>query len=244
MSYKIQLLAFFLLVSSISFAKVYETKSSGAYTDSFTWMNNEAPPLQCHDTLIIKNFVELRNNLILNSGAYLKIDSIGRLCGHHTTLVASKAYLLCLGVLQLDSLQVFGGVVDIKGKGQGVFTESVILKVGGAKMTVSQGGRMAVGSWFECRNPQQDSKIDRLTKSALFSFYPNPVSENAHFTFKNSDLNQVLCIRDINGRLVYQTAIEAPVVWLNFAEFKNGIYFAQLVSNFQILESKVFLISH
>lgn len=227
-----------------SFSKTYTTKRSGPYTDSFTWQNNKGPSLNSHDTLLIQHYVELNNNLVFQSGAFVKIDSSGRLCGHYTTTVESNAYLLCFGVLQLDSLQVFGGLVDIKGKGKGVFTVSVILRILGAKMTTSDRATFAVGPWFVCQNPQRDSKVNPLSTSSLFSIAPNPSSDITNFNFDKSLLNQELCIRDINGRIIYQMNILSEKIKLDLYDWENGVYLVQVVSNARTFQQQIFVVAH
>lgn len=239
---KISFLSIVLVCFSQLYAKVYTSQRSGPYNDSFSWMNNEAPGFNCSDTILIKHKIELNNNLKLKSGAYIKIDSSGRLCGHYTTTVESSAYILCFGVLQLDSLQVFGGVVELKGKSRGVFTESVIIKYTGARMSTSERATFAVGPWFVCQNPQQDSKVNPLSTRALFSIAPNPSSGITNFNFDNSLVNQDLYIRDINGRIIYQTNVISEKIKLDLSELVRGIYLVQIVSDLRTLQQQILVI--
>ena len=243
MSIKFYLIVLLCFISNIGFAKVYQTQRSGAYTDSFSWLNNQAPGLTSSDTILIKDFIDLSNTMTLKSGAYMEIDTGGRLCGHQTATIESGARLISYGILQLDSLQVYGGNVEVKGPGTTIFTRSVILQIAGASFKVS-GSRVSVGPWFVCANPQQDGAVKSFNKKNALPVFPNPCADKIQFQIDPSLINQPLVLYDMNGKIIFETMTSSERMIIDVSQLPNGIYWLQILAKQEAMQQQIISIQH
>lgn len=168
----IYILLFALIAPNGLSAKVYSSIQKGQWSDPYIWANAEAPGNQTGDTVIIRHYIDVRSDLFMNSGAHLKIDSSGGLCGHISLTIYQNASFYKNGSLQIDSLFVKGGYVIFDGPGAAILYRQASLTQSGAYMRV-KGGSFEVGPWFNCTTRPSETSIKQLTEQHI-SVYPNP----------------------------------------------------------------------
>jgi hypothetical protein len=172
------------------------TVASGLWTDDAIWLNGVSPSYKNSDSVIIKHNVELDSSLILDRYAYLRIDSIGHLCGHHNTTVNIGAYLHKYGTLRIDTIFVSGGIVMALLPGDFIMCQGYI----------TLGGNVTVGCYNTCIPWDECFPVIGINEleQNQFSIFPNP--NNGFFTLQT--LNpEVKCITVLNlmGNTVYQS---------------------------------------
>lgn len=174
MSKLIYILLLALIAPNGLSARVYSSIQKGQWSDPYIWANAEAPGNQTGDTVIIRHYIDVRSDLFMNSGAHLKIDSSGGLCGHISLTVYQNASFYKNGSLQIDSLFVKGGYVIFDGPGAAILYRQASLTLSGAYMRV-KGGSFEVGPWFNCTTRPSETGLSR-PENSFVSVYPNPAN--------------------------------------------------------------------
>ena len=162
----------------------------------------------------------------------MKIDSTGGICGHHTITVKSGARITKFGILELDTLNIPGGIATCLATGQVILTCYGIITNGGS-LSVN-GCALAVGPWFSCLMPAYSflAGIEEMNSNSSVVFYPNPSDGNFTFEYKLSSSKATLKIIDLLGEAVYSQTIEDSEgsLAIKISEFGKGIYFWEIIS--------------
>jgi hypothetical protein len=218
--------AMYCSMTCVSNATTWTTISNGFWESGSIWNGGIVPPHTSSDTFLIKHPIVLENNLFLNSGALLKIDSTGGLCGHHNISVFTGAKILKYGILELDSLRIPGGIVTCRATGGVVLTLAAIISNGGS-LSVS-GCSFSVGPWFNCIQPEYHFAIG-ITENEFFSkvkIFPNP--GNGKFEISGIDLPESLALTlfDLLGRKVFSAVLSFSEENLaaDVSNLEDGIY--------------------
>ena len=156
-------------------ATTWQTAGQGYWNSGFVWVGGVVPPYSSADTFYINHPIVIGDQITLLSGAYLRIDTSGGICGHERLNLNTNATLHNHGILELDTLKVPGGHV------QNFITGSIILtfigqfSLGGS---MSSNGAMIVGPWFICHQPEYSflTGVHELTSNSGITLYPNPAS--------------------------------------------------------------------
>lgn len=204
-------------------AVTWTTVSSGFWNSGSIWAGGTIPPYSSSDTFNIKHPVVIENDLLFNSGSFVKIDSAGGICGHHNISVFTNAKLIKYGILELDTLRIPGGQVACNATGSVILTEAGIITNGG---TLSINGcSFAVGPWFNCLQPAYDFAAGIADPMNIdpIRLFPNPGNGQLQAVFSRKSQ---LIIADLLGRTLYSqtftASTENTMIDLSFLE--NGIY--------------------
>ncbi len=84
------------------------------------------------------------------------------------------------------------------------------------------------------------SNVEDFENSQL-SIYPNPTNGNVTVQTANIEPNATLNIVDMNGRMVYTTALINKLQVINLSTLENGVYFVRIQSNNAYITKKLTL---
>ena len=189
----------FLVAHSVQ-ATTWTTIGSGSWNSPFVWATGIVPPYISSDTFIIKHPVFFENNLVLNQGAYLLIDSAGGLCAHRYVTVNSGAVIEKYGIFEADSLFISGGVVICYPPEDIVLWRYADISNGGS--ISSNGCQFVVGPWFDCRSPQYNFlDVTENDNPKTINIFPNPTHDKLYINSK-TDKWSLAEIIDFTGRAV------------------------------------------
>ena len=222
----------FHLVLLIIACFVYQAKSNtwinisaGYWDNPLIWQGGVSPPCTLSDTIIINHPVAIKQNLLLNSSAYIFIDSAGGICGHHNITVEAGASILKYGILEIDSLIIPGGVVNCSGNGQVILTLYGIISNGGSFSV--NGCPLNVGPWFNCVQPAFAFTLNvEEINGDMFTLFPNPFSYSTTLQTQKPLQSATLIICDIIGKEIKRiTNINGKEIIIQRDGMKSGMYF-------------------
>lgn len=159
----------------------------------------------------------------MNSGAHLKIDSSGGLCGHISLTIYQNASFYKNGSLQIDSLFVKGGYVIFDGPGAAILYRQASLTQSGAYMRV-KGGSFAVGPWFTCTTRPSESSLNDPAEQ-FFSVYPNPSHGLFHIT-SGQEVAAEVQVYAANGQRIFAKLLtdEQNRFYIDLNGYPGGLY--------------------
>lgn len=209
------------------YATTYTTAVNGNWNNSGCWLNALVPAFSFSDTLLIKHHIVLPSDLTLLSGAYLRIESTGGICGHVQVHVNTNAGILKYGILEIDVLNMSGGDVNLLPPGNAIFTQYGVLTGGSLNATCN----LSVGPWFECQMPEYQflNGLNDITKKIELILFPNPSTHFISIDLPASTTPYELTIVDMNGTIVLQKQLDYKQTALNVSELKSGLHFIQLI---------------
>jgi hypothetical protein len=224
-----------LLICQNASSKTYNTFKRGYWSAPSTWKNNDAPSFISSDTIIVAHYINFDRDIFLNSGAFLRIDSMGGLCGHFDITVYNNAMIYKYGMLQLDSMRVTGGKVILDAPKDAIFTESAIIKDAGASLYV-KGAKLMVGPWFQCSGGEYISSVHHQALKDSKAIYPNP--NNGKFTVNlvSHDVSNTFKLTDMNGREILVKDIMGNGGDIDISTLCGGIYYWQIISGNEIID--------
>ena len=221
----ISIIIYLVLFLQTAKAVIWQTVSNGNWTAPGVWQGGVAPPTSSADTFLIKHNINITANLNFATNALLYIDSIGGICGHYTATVQSGAKIIKYGTINLDVIDVPGGLVNCYNPGGVIITQYGVLSNGGQLNTF--GCSLIVGPWFNCVFPIEGS-IQTL-QNPLFNLYPNPTQNN--FTVEVSTNNkQTLSVFDVNGKQVLLQNINGTTN-IDVSDLSQGVYNVGIINN-------------
>ncbi len=226
-------------------ATTWETVSRGFWQDSSVWVGGIVPDTSSADTFLINHPVVIECGLNLESGAFIKINENGGICGHQIATVLGGAKLDVYGILELDELYVNSGLVTIN-KGNVKLTTYAQISGQGARLKVEEDASFIVGEWFECLLPDYafaligTSSINKKTIDPAISVYPNPFSRT--ITLENPfNQSAVVTIFNSVGTEVYTRVLHIEKAErIDLSQLKSGIYWLVFMSEQESKVEKLF----
>lgn len=231
------------LANSMS-AKTWRTVTGGAWSSGVVWEGGVAPPYISADTFLIRTPITINSTLNLNTGAYLKIDSTGGICGHERLTVNTGALVVKYGVLDLDTLYISGGTVYCYPPEEVILSFYGILSGVGSSLHVTSG--MQVGPWFDCRVPEYTflSKIENVSKEIEFTAFPNPFSSSTTLKTGSYLRNATLLVYNLYGELVKEIQnISGETIIFSRDNLPSGLYFLNIIEGSKIILSDKLIIT-
>jgi hypothetical protein len=217
-------------------ATIWETATKGFWQDSTVWVGSVAPETTSSDTFLINHPIVIENDLTLEPGAYMLIDSTGGICGHQIAEVLNNAVLEVFGILELDELYVNSGFVHIF-KGNVKLTTYAEIRGQGGRLKVDDDAKFVVGEWFECLLPYYAFALDntaRLSDNPILeatTIYPNPFTNFFTITNPYKEWSQIK-ISDLFGREVYFNSMYASEEQkIDLHTWSKGVYVVTLSNN-------------
>jgi len=208
----------FLFLQSAK-ATIWQTVANGNWSTPGAWQGGVAPPTSSADTFLIKHNINITANLNFATNALLFVDSVGGICGHYTVTVQPGAKIIKYGTINIDVIDVPGGLVNCYNPGGVIITQYGILSNGGQLNTF--GCSLIVGPWFTCVFPNPENSIQNF-QSPQFNLYPNPAQNN--FTVEVSDNNkQTISVFDVNGKQVLLQNINGTTN-IDVSNLNQGVY--------------------
>ncbi len=234
---KIACLVLCLTLAKLSMATTYITRMKGYWHQSSTWVNGFVPSYTFSDTVIIKHPVDFNKNLFLNSGAFLRIDTTGGLCGHRNITAYSNAILYKYGLLQLDTMFVTGGKVTLDGPKDAIFSLYGIITLSGASLYV-KGCKLSVGPWFECTGDDYESAVISYNHSSKTVLYPNPNNGLFNLQFYSPGTVNTFRVTDMQGKQVMEQNLSGTAASenINMTFLPQGIYCWQLLTDGRLVD--------
>jgi hypothetical protein len=232
-----------LVISSFSFSVTWKTVSTGFWNNPYVWSTGTVPPYSSADTFLIRNPVAITNDLFFQSGAFVKIDSSGGICGHYNATVFSGAKILKHGILELDSLKIPGGQVTCLSPGEVILTQYGIITAGGS-LTVN-GCSLSVGPWFECIQPAYSFiiGIEEPNVKDPIKIFPNPGNGVFELRLDTDTKFKKLIVSDLWGRTCFEQTIEnnSENSLFDISLLKNGLYIWTLMDDTGRIQGKLLL---
>jgi hypothetical protein len=235
---------FFLSLFSFAYkseAKTWRTASWGYWGDSLTWEDHESPSSSSGDTFIIRHPAIFENSLSFIKGAYVEILGKGGLCAHKNITVYSGTQIVSKGIIELDTMFVTGGKVDID-SGNAIFTKDGILTVTGAELNVNGNASLSVGPWFTCHAPEYNEFAGIEEKEQpIFSLYPNPCSGTLWIHRSNPVQKAEIRIYNITGVMVLRLMLERSVTEkaIDVLKLEKGLYSLEIIEGEKAWRGKV-----
>ncbi len=223
----------FLMVEITLNAKTFTTYKRGYWQDSSTWQNREMPGFTFEDTIIIKHKVNIKHNLTLNSGAYMRIDTSGGICGHQLITVYTSALIYKYGNLQIDTMILIGGKVILDGPEETIFSAYASVSGQGASLWV-KGAPLRVGPWFECSSGNFESNITSIKNNNWMRVYPNPNQGKMQFYYAYGTPAGKIRITDASSKIVFEKLYEEAVGDIDISNLDNGVYYWEFINGNQI----------
>jgi len=208
----------------------WTTISPGYWNNPQIWSTGITPPYISADTFIIQHPVAFQDNIVLNAGAFIRIDSTGGLCAHHNITVNTGASILKYGVLEVDTLYIPGGDVNCLSPGEVILWLNAHISNGGA---FQSNCAFSIGPWFECVRPQFGfmNVLDLVDKNQI-SIFPNPATDHITIEFKTDvNKNTTVTISNIQGQQLLKQSISNINTTLDVSGLSSGIYFLRISSD-------------
>jgi hypothetical protein len=214
-------------------ALTWKTVSNGNWVAGSTWQGGVAPPSSSSDTFLIKHNININSNLTLATNAFLQIDSTGGICGHYTVTVQSGAKIIKYGTINLDVINVPGGLVNCYNPGAVIITQYGVISNGGQLSTF--GCAFTVGPWFTCIFPGDDD-IETFEKLG-FNLYPNP--NKGIFTIETKACITVQ-LYNVTGNMFLNKSINNKAL-IDANNLSEGVYFMQIKTNQNTYTQKIII---
>ena len=201
----------------------WTTISPGYWNNPAVWSTGIVPPYASADTFIIHHPVAFEDNIILNAGAFMQIDSTGGLCAHNNITVNTGAAILKFGILEADSMDIPGGTVNCIMPG-----ELILWKY----ETISNGGSFYsdctfnVGRWFECLRPWFGyMSVSEYESENNISIFPNPANDDLTI---ETPRNSLLEISNIESQLIKTFAVSSIKTNIDISALPCGVYIVKV----------------
>lgn len=218
-------LSFFLTRAfTPAFATTFFTVNSGVWNTSSIWLNGQIPPLSGTDTIYIQHHIMFTSALNLVPANYLRIDSMGSLCGHERLIVQTGSKIDNYGELYADSLFVNGGMVTNYNYTH--LTNTAWVSNGGS--FVNNGGSMQIGGSFLC-NEKPGGEAEMQMEKHSIGFFPQPArtGEEIRCDLGVVEGNCIVKIYSLRGELLEEARLNG-----NEGFYANGmcagIYFVRV----------------
>jgi hypothetical protein len=221
-----------LLIFQSTKATTWFAVSDGYWNSPAVWSTGVVPPYISTDTFKIQSHVIISSNLILNPTGQMTIDANGGICGHKKMICYSNTRVTKYGILQLDSMEVRGGVVNCYAPGQVIFSYNAFI-VGSGSSFVINGCSLQVGGWFNCTQPEfafQLAGINEQSSDAI-AIYPNPSNGILKINLKEKKLKTIF-VYNMLGDVLFQTnAANNSTFNIDISQASPGIYFVKALSD-------------
>jgi hypothetical protein len=221
-------------------ANTWRTIATGYWHNPAIWSAGVVPPYSSADTFQILYPVAFDQNIVLETGGYLLIDSTGGLCGHHNITVNPGAGIYKSGILEIDTLTVPGGDVIFVPPGNTILTVYGIITAGGSLNNL--GSALQVGSWFDCQQPEYAFTLGiQEAHSCASAILPNPNNGRFLISFDRAPCKADINIMDITGRRVRKMSLKDDAIMgqIDVSFLPNGIYFVEVVSEDTYFKTKI-----
>jgi hypothetical protein len=225
-----------MLFIQIAKAITWKTVNNGNWNAGGVWQGGIAPPSSSADTFLIRNNINISNNLTFNSNAVLQIDSIGGLCGHYKVTVNAGAKIIKYGTLNFDVIDIPGGLVNCYKPGAVIITQYGVLTNGGQLNTF--GCPFNVGPWFTCQFPS-DNAIETFIP-LVFNLYPNP-SNGIFVVETNTFVNVTVQLYDVTGKMLFNKIINNKAS-IDVGSLNDGVYNLSVSNNNSTVNKRVVVI--
>lgn len=239
-------LVFLFLILNFQTAKstTWITIGNGSWSDGSIWFSGIVPSYSITDTILIKDTITFDENIYLNTGALMQIDSIGgALCGHHDITVYPEARLNKYGALSLDTLFIKGGIGDFILPGP--FLMWLTRITDGGSFHLYSYTQNCLCSWDTCFIPIPvviPSENPVIINS--YTIFPNPSSGNFNLQYTQAN-ESTLYFYNMLGQVIFVTDLQgiSGNIYFNKSNLNNGLYYWEVRSGDKIYENGKYLIS-
>ncbi len=171
----------------------------------------------------------------------MTIDANGGICGHRKMICYSNTRVTKYGILQLDSMEVRGGIVNCYAPGQVIFSYNAFI-VGSGSSFVINGCSLQVGSWFNCTQPEfafQLAGVNEQLNDAM-AIYPNPSNGIFKITLTEKKIKTIF-VYNVFGEVLFQTnAANISTYNIDISQASRGKYYVKASSdNGEVMVNKV-----
>ncbi len=216
-------------------AATFSTVSSGVWGSPGVWANNLIPPLAGGDTVYIRHYIMFSSSINLATSTYMRIDTMGTLCGHQRFFVPGGSSIDNYGELYADSLIINGG--DVTNYNFIHMANMAMVTNGGSFQNA--GGSMVVGNSFLCG--EKSNGIADREDEGYFLVYPLPVRAGEEIHIKNLPATCTVQIYSLTGQLLYETKT-ARGEGIRLASLDAGTYFIQAFMADELLFRKKLIV--
>jgi hypothetical protein len=217
-------------------AVIWQTVANGNWSAPGVWQGGVAPPSSSADTFLITHNINITANLNFASNALLYIDSMGGICGHYTVTVQSGAKITKFGTINIDVINVPGGLVNCYNPGAVIITQYGVLTNGGQLNTY--GCSFTVGPWFNCVFPIEGG-IQTFQKPQ-FNLYPNP-TQNKFTVEVSTNQKQNITVYDVNGKQVLTQTINGTTT-IDASNLAQGVYNISITNSQGVTNKRLLIV--
>ena len=232
------LLLYFTLTIHFVNAKKWETIQQGAWQSNSIWKGGIIPPYHSSDTFIIQHPVVIDSTLILDTNAYMLIDTLGGICGHQRVNLFDSAHMDVYGILDIDTIFLYGAEVMCLNPARVILTCYGILEHG-SHMLITCSFR--VGPWFECTLPEYAFIMGISNHNNLldYSIAPNPFTNKTVLNFNTELIDARVFLYDEYGNLTkIMEHLSGHDIRIDKGNLPAGIYYLRIFNEHLLLESK------
>ncbi|MCD6016912.1 MAG: hypothetical protein K0S53_33 [Bacteroidetes bacterium] len=220
-------------------AVTIRTVAPGNWEDNFVWSNNQVPASP--DSIIVRHYLVLNQNLTINSPTVLFVDSLGTICGEYLVETVCGASLINYGHLYLNQIKTRAGfnyhVIECKN-----FINISGCPPGGSGYfnSVPPNGTVSVWPPVLCKTQDTNWEIGTIGvaefENSFLKIYPNPI-KNETLTIVTYNATELKITNLIGNDLLNKRFENQTEMQLNF--LPNGIYFLELIIGNQKLIKKI-----
>jgi len=225
------LFLFLLLFFHPAKSTTWITIENGNWSDSSIWFSGIVPTYSISDTILIKDTITFDEDIYLNTGALMQIDSNGgAFCGHHNITVYSGAKLNKYGALNLDTLFIKGGIGDFILPGP--FLMWLTKETDGGSFHIYSNAASCLCRWDTCFVPIPiviPPEIPVIDNE--YALFPNPSNGNFNLQYSQAQ-ESTFYFYNVLGQIIFSTTLEGTSEIKNFININLncGIYFWEVIS--------------
>jgi len=232
------LLTFIFISVNQLFAIKVITTSNDDWTSHASWSTNQVPGNP--DTIVIRHYITLSQNLTISAPTVLIIEEGGTLCGDYLLDVACGATIINYGHLYLNTAKIRNGTNYNEFYSKSLITILGCTPQADGFYNLAPNGHTYVWPPVLCKTFETNWKGDsstgivQLTNESFISISPNPLNSGYLSINANGDFDMKLF--DTQGVILYAGS-GTDKAFIDVRGYSNGFYFVALTyKNKQIIK--------
>jgi hypothetical protein len=239
-----------LSVYSSVFSKTFQTVANGNWSDSLVWFANEVPPYSTSDSIHIKDSILFDQDIFITGNSLLLVDSGGGLCGHHTINVYTGTSFCNAGIVEVDSLMIYGGYFLNFGFGNLLFKKLMRVTNGGSAAFVDSSHGCGC-NWEDCfvegsNDGETTQPADSVTvRECTARAYPTPGDGTLRLEY-NLFNNGWFTLYNTAGQLIDKKELKtlSGTESIHGENFSNGVYLWEVRIGSQVCGRGKIIVTH
>jgi len=229
-------------------SKTFQTVANGNWSDTLVWFANDVPPYSTSDTIFIKDSIRFDQDIFISGNSLLLVDSGGGLCGHHTITAYPGTSFCNAGIVEVDSLIIFGGYFLNFGFGNLLFHFMQITNGGSAAFVDSSYGYGTL--WEDCfvaepHHYAAQPPDSTTVPECMARTYPTPGDGNLKLEYSLYNTGW-FTLYNTAGQLIDKRELKQPsgLESIHGERFSNGLYLWEVRIGNQVCGRGKIIVTH